>query len=182
MDPTLRETRDPLDFVKARIPGLSDDLPAKRDVWGKEIVREGGVGPDIVSPIWTGTAKNDRLNSEMLANGVRIGPVPRKVGGRDLTRAEYDNYRMLSGTIMESAMRAAIDTPEWKNGTPEDRQDMADDVKKTARKEARAALFGGYKKAAPRAPGLNMPADAAARVFPVPKGAPPPPTGFVLDN
>lgn len=181
VDPTLRETRVPLDFVKVRVPGLSNDLPAKRDVWGKEIVREGGVGPDIVSPVWRQTMRNDRLNSEMLAAGVRIGTPPRDVKGRRLSDDEFATYRMLSGTLMESAMRNLIDSPEWALAENDERRDMADDVKKAARKQARDQLFGGQRQA-PAQPGLVMPDEVSRRLFPAPKGAPPPPTGFVLDQ
>jgi hypothetical protein len=181
LDPTLRETRSPMDFIKARVPGLSDDLPAKRDVWGREIVREGGVGPDFMSPIWKDTAENDRLNSEMLSNGVRIGAPTRDVAGRRLNDDEFATYRMLSGTLMEAAMRNLIDSPDWALASRPDRQDMADDVKKAARKQAREQLFGG-QRSAPASPGLVMPDDVSRRLFPAPMGAPPPPTGFVLDQ
>ena len=37
----------------ARLPGLSDNLPAKRNIWGEPIVNEAGVGPDFLSPFRT---------------------------------------------------------------------------------------------------------------------------------
>lgn len=40
-------------------PGLSKNLPADVNIWGEEIHYEGGLGPDIVTPIYTNTPKFD---------------------------------------------------------------------------------------------------------------------------
>lgn len=40
-------------------PGLSKNLPADVNIWGEEIRYEGGLGPDIVTPIYTNTPKFD---------------------------------------------------------------------------------------------------------------------------
>ena len=66
-----------LDAIRARIPGASDDLLPKRGMWGEEIRNEGGIGPDLASPIWTGTDKRDPVVKELLSIGARIGPVSR---------------------------------------------------------------------------------------------------------
>lgn len=40
-------------------PGLSADLPADVNVWGQDIIYEGGLGPDIITPIYTNTPTFD---------------------------------------------------------------------------------------------------------------------------
>lgn len=169
IDPVARQTRSPVDAIKARVPGLSDNLMPMRDVWGNEVVRDGGLGPDIVSPIWTSTAKNDPLNSEMLDVGARFGKPDRKVGGRKLTDQEFDRYEMLAGQLTQVELRKAMAGAGWAKMSKDDRQDAAEKIKREARKAARSLLFGGFKKNAKPDP---TPVLAAS----------PLPDGFVLDQ
>lgn len=52
IDPVARERDTMVDELKARIPGLSDGLLPKRDIWGRAITSEGGVGPDVLNPFF----------------------------------------------------------------------------------------------------------------------------------
>ena len=59
----MRQTPDIATYRQSRMPGRSDELLPKRDVWGRSIINEGGIGPDILSPIWTSFAMADRTIS-----------------------------------------------------------------------------------------------------------------------
>lgn len=95
VDPTLRETFSVLDEIKARIPGLSDDLPPRRNLWGDPIILEGGLGPDMISPVYTSTEKYSLADDEIIDNEVDVRK-PKKFiesGKRyrvDLKPFEYD--------------------------------------------------------------------------------------------
>lgn len=164
VDPTLRETPDIMSAVEARIPGLSDNLRPRLNVWGQPIEREGGLGPDFVSPIWTATDKPDPVSEEMLSIGARFGDPSRKIGDRKLTDEEFHRYRALAGQGTYSALVQAIAGPEWATMSAEDREAASDKIKRTARKEARGVLFGGSV--------LPKPVATAS--------IPPPPPGYEL--
>src|SRR5262249_8367678 len=68
-DPVLRDARGLLDSLRARIPGMSQDLAPRRTLFGAPITREGALGPDMVSPIAVSTAKNDPVMNEMTRLG-----------------------------------------------------------------------------------------------------------------
>lgn len=165
VDPVQRETDDPIDAIKNRIPGLSTSLRPRLDMWGQPIVSQGGIGPDIVSPIWTGTAKNDALNREMLDIGARFGRMQQD----DLSDDQFHQLRGLAGTMTAAALRQAMDTPEWKAASPADREEMADAIKRRERKAAKAILFG------PK-PSRSRVADMSTPTMPAP------PAGFILDQ
>jgi hypothetical protein len=147
LDPVSRETETVGEYLRSRIPGLSDDLLPRRDVWGEPIVNEGGVGPDIVSPIWQSTAKDDPVNKALLDAGVSIGPLKNTIGKRKLSPAEYDRYRALAGPRMKPAAGRVVTSPEWRTMDDEARQDAISNALKAARSEARAELFGDPAKA-----------------------------------
>ncbi|GAA0862463.1 hypothetical protein GCM10009115_09230 [Sphingopyxis soli] len=142
--------------IRSRVPGLSDDLLPKRDIWGRPITGEGGIGPDIVSPIWTSTAKNDPITREVLRAGGAIS-VPQK---GDLTPQQYDKLLETRGPIARRWLGELFGTPEYRAMSADD---QAEEIRKTmakATKAAKANIFGGepvpdsrpesYKKGEPR--------------------------------
>lgn len=143
MDPTARKTETMADAVQARIPGLSESLLPKRDVWGREIVSEGGVGPDIVSPIYTSTAKDDPVNKELAKAGVGVAPPSKKIGGVELSPEQYDKYHALSGQAAHAELSKLVTSSEWKAMDDEDKQDAVAKVMKAARKDAAAQVMTG---------------------------------------
>ena len=101
MDPTLRAAYTVMDQVRSRTPGLSADLPPRRNLWGEPIVLEGGLGWDFISPIYTSTEIESLADDEIIANEVDIR-MPRKVLGQgefavELAPVEYDRYVELAG-------------------------------------------------------------------------------------
>ncbi|HMJ04691.1 MAG TPA: hypothetical protein VK474_00410, partial [Chthoniobacterales bacterium] len=174
MDPTMRETDGPLERIQSRIPGLSDDLPARRDVWGQPIVGGGGAGPDLVSPIWTSEARNDPVIAELLNIGATIGRPSRRIRGAELPAAEWGQYQEMSGRYIRDDLIAAIGDPDWQGMTVPERVAEVTRIKRVARADARAdvGLYQTDDDEEPGArPGPAQPASAAL---------PPLPPGFEL--
>jgi len=99
MDPTMRDAQKYLDGIRERVPGWSTTLPARLNIWGEPIVLEGGWGPDIVSPFYQSTIKDNKAADEILAQEVRISMPARSVGNVELTPAEYHQYVKLSAGL-----------------------------------------------------------------------------------
>jgi hypothetical protein len=136
VDPTLRETFTLLDTVKSRTPGLSDDLPPVRDMLtGYPVVYEGGLGPDIASPVYSSTEKESIVLDEIINLNVDLRR-PRKwieSGKRykiDLSPWEYDSmmYTMthekiispINGKplVLEKYLEQIIKGSFYKSSTP----------------------------------------------------------------
>jgi hypothetical protein len=106
-DPYRLEINSMLDGMKARIPGLSKDLPVRRDLWGRPISYRSGLGAfyDAVSPIASRRINPEPIDREMLRNEVYAAAPKRQVSFDgvtvDLTRDEfkgaYSRYAQLAG-------------------------------------------------------------------------------------
>lgn len=163
IDPVQREAKTVPDYIQSRIPFASKSLLPRRDVWGNEVVNEGGLGPDILSPMWTSTARNDPVNRALLDSDISVG-IPRDVvGKRKLTPEEHDRYKAEAGKAAHDALGPLVSGPGWQGLEPEDQEAMAKRVISGARKDVRDNLFGGGK--GPAAP-----------------PAPPPPAGFRVEG
>jgi hypothetical protein len=117
-DPTLREPRvfggeagsaqslwnETVNMLKSRTPGLSEGLPARRDVWGRPITREGALGPDILSPFAQKSAKGDPLTQLLLDNQTYPSIPTRVVNGHKITADEYGRLSELVGQARRSAV------------------------------------------------------------------------------
>jgi hypothetical protein len=145
-DPILREAREPIDAIKARIPLVSKSLPARTDVWGQPIVNEGGVGPNIVSPIWINTRRNDPVNNALLRSGINVGTPGRpKIGGKPVSDDQFREYKNLAGQMTYGALAPYLRSPDWSRLSPDQPEDLVDRLKKDARKKAKAGMFGSER-------------------------------------
>jgi hypothetical protein len=146
-DPILREAKEPIDAIKARIPIVSKSLPARTDVWGQPIVSEGGVGPNIVSPIWTSTRRNDPVNNALLSAGINVGvPSRPKINGKDVSDDQFREYRNRAGQMTYQSLLPYVRSPDWPLIAPEDQEDLVDRLKRDARKEVRRGMFGAGQR------------------------------------
>lgn len=98
MSPELSATNGILEKLKSRIPGYADDLPPRRNIFGEPIVLEGGIGPDIMSPIYVSTDKKDPIADEIVEQQTLLRMPRNVIDGVELTTQEYDEYiRLYSG-------------------------------------------------------------------------------------
>lgn len=95
VSPELEATQGILEKIKSRIPGYSDDLPPRRNVFGEPIVLSGGLGPDIMSPIYTNSDKKDKVADEIVNQRTLIRMPGKIIDGVELTTDQYDKYIQL---------------------------------------------------------------------------------------
>ena len=142
VDPVLREARAPLDRIRSRVPGLSSGLFPRRDAFGRAVTTEGGLGPDIVSPIWTSTDRPDPTVDALLEVGAHVTAPSKKIAGRELTPAEYDKWQVVVGQTIKPELDALVSFPGWKQIPADERKDMIDDTVRKARRVAKAEYLG----------------------------------------
>jgi hypothetical protein len=117
-DPYRLEINSMLDSMKSRIPGLSKDLPARRDLWGRPVSHRSGLGSfyDAVSPIASRRENPEPIDKEMLRHETWVAAPKRQVAFDgvtvDLTRDEfkgaYSRYAQLAGNELKH--------PAWDKG------------------------------------------------------------------
>lgn len=149
VDPVARQRDDYGDAIANRIPGLSDNLFPTRNVLGEPIVSEGGVGPDILSPIWESTDRNDPVIEKLLKARISINKPQRD----DMPAKDWDAYQDLVGRNARPALSALVLHPAFDTLDQGEQLKAVRKVMATARKDAKAELFGGK---APKGAGLTI--------------------------
>lgn len=111
-DPIMREANTYLDSIRARIPGLSDDLPPMVDAWGRDITRASGLGPmyDSLSPIASKRITPEPIDQELVRLEKWVGKPSWTVsfGGVNVNMKlhprEFIDYVKLAGNEMKTTV------------------------------------------------------------------------------
>ena len=122
VDPTVRLTDDLVSRLKSRLPAYSKDLPPRRNMFGDVVVLEGGLGPDIMSPIYMSTDKQNPIADEIAKNRVDIGMPRRSINGIEMSAIQYDRFIQLSAGLerkpsLEKALNGLVKSNYYKKLT-----------------------------------------------------------------
>jgi hypothetical protein len=107
VDPYLRDANTMLEGIRRRIPGLSDELPMARDVFGRPISYQSELGTvyDIFSPIYSKKENPEPIDREIIDQGFSISKPGRNqvFTGIDMGRHAhaYSRFLELSGNELK---------------------------------------------------------------------------------
>lgn len=108
-DPYLRDARTFTDKLLTTVPGLSETVPAKYDVWGKPIHRHTG--------LWVNTpdsAVDAELRRMIEDEGLTLGAAPPTRDGVDLREVTMSNGKNAYEEMQKLVNRPTPGTPELK--------------------------------------------------------------------
>lgn len=171
-DITQRNTYDPssqfatfLNQQAAKIPGLSDNLPAKYNTWGEEMQYAGSQGEAaaqrLVVPGEYGTDSNDSVDVEInrLFNDTADAKVfpwtaANKVGDRKLNNREVSEYQENMGQRSRAIVEAFMNSSGYQNMDDASRVEALNTIYNTSKLITERDLFdkeikdnSSYKKA-----------------------------------
>jgi predicted kinase len=144
-DPYLREARTVLDNIKSRIPGLRETLKKRYEMTtGEAIKSEGAWGPDVVSPIYKGVVKDNKVARELIRLKMSPGGPGRSISGVDLSPDQYEAYQVAAGKLVNQMVSRVIERPAYQRLMPEKQEDEVAKAMRTARANARRLVMRQY--------------------------------------
>lgn len=143
-DPYLRNAQTISEKIKSRLPGQSQNIRPRLNIWGEPIALEGGVGPDIISPIYQSTLKGDRVSEEMIQLGYYPGMPSKKMGGVELNPDVYNQYVQLAGQNSKLMLDAMVSNPAFQAIPPYKRQEMIQETIYKARRLATKIILAQH--------------------------------------
>jgi hypothetical protein len=116
-DPYMREAQTMLDAMRKRTPGLSDNLPVRRDLWGQPVSYQSGLGEayDMFSPIYSRADKRSPIDDEILRLEASVTMPDKKTSFDGVTinleryPEAYSRYVQLAGNELKH--------PAWNLGS-----------------------------------------------------------------
>lgn len=107
-DPYSRQARSVMDAIKLKIPGLSQDLYPRRDVWGEPIANKDVLGAEGFSAIYEQKVNHDPVNQALLRIGVFPSQPQRKIRGVELNDQQYDDFSRISGRLAKQRLDGIV--------------------------------------------------------------------------
>ena len=150
-DPSFRDARGVLDKIKERIPGLRETLPQRYDIFGEPITGEGNVGPDLFSPVYVSTQKNNPIARAMVDAKYFPGKPRRHINGHDLTTEQYAEYTQISGKEAVRRLERMVKSPSWSQRSQDSKERVLKRGYDQAREIARKMLMQKYPELRARA-------------------------------
>ena len=116
IDPTMREAQTMLEAIQARTPGLSDSLPAVRDLWGRPVSYKSGLGwaYDAFLPVASSQYKPEPIDQEIMRLGVTVNKPSKRIQ-IDGVSIDLDKYEGAYSRFCELAGNG-YKAPAWNMG------------------------------------------------------------------
>ena len=138
-DDTFRQADGYVQKVLQGIPGYSQDLPARRTIWGDEQHYADGLFFDIISPVSTASVKQDVIDRHIIDLEVDIPSVPKTVSffggeGQDpidvkLTPQQRDTFSIIRGKglnssqpTLKASINQAYNSPDYQAASDIDKR------------------------------------------------------------
>lgn len=112
IDPKMRIPTGVIESVENRLPGLTGQVPVRRDIFGNTVTFAGG--RNILDPFESSKAINNPIINEAKSIGVAIGLPDQTISGTKMTDAEFSVYQILQGKTLEANLQALINSEGYK--------------------------------------------------------------------
>jgi endonuclease YncB( thermonuclease family) len=143
IDPVMRKRESVPEAIQARVPGMTDELLPRRDIFGEPIPID-SLGPDFLSPFSQSRAKNDPVVAEMLRidKGVSAPGKQYTEDGEklDYSPERYDRYHEIAGRFTYNELLGLIGSDVYRAMSDNARRKAAAKAIMKARQDARAVL------------------------------------------
>ncbi len=143
-DPYSRDARTVADALYAKVPGLSQSLKPRRDVWGEILPgREALIGAGVTA-IYEQKINNDPVNVALMQLGIHVAHPERKIRNVELSPEQYDDWQRLAGRLAKNRMDAIVRSPSFMSMPPSIRHDLIEQQLRESREVARNMMFMKY--------------------------------------
>jgi hypothetical protein len=132
--------------VKKGIPGLSDELPPMRDLFGEPMSTASGIGwgVDFISPIASKADNDDPVTRAIVDNRVNLTFPDRIIEGVQMTAQEYDEFSAIAGRTTKEQLDKLVGSPQFERltGGPDGmKAELIKDIVNQSREYARGILL-----------------------------------------
>ena len=143
-DPYSRQARSVMDAIRDRVPGMSESLFPRRDIWGDPMPSGDALFAPGVTAIYEQKISMDPVNRAMLALNVSPAPVERTIRNVKLTDQQYDEYARLAGHAAKIRLEAIVGAPDFQTWAPATKHEVFEETVRQARESARGMMMMKY--------------------------------------
>ena len=144
VDPYTRMTRTVMDAIKQKIPGMSETLSPRIDIWGEPIPNHDALLAAGLTAIYEQKISQDPVNIALAQLGVGVAPVPKSIRNVLLDDKQYEDFARIAGVVTKQRLDVIVNSPDWNTWPTHVKIDVFNEVKKQSREAARGMMFSRY--------------------------------------
>lgn len=141
MDPYSRQARTVMDSIKAKIPGMSETLYPRRDLWGEPMPNRDALLGKGLTAIYETAVSNDPVNKALLNLGISPSQIERKIRNVPLTDQQYDDFSRIAGRMTKMRLDSIVKSPDFQTWPDPIRRDVITEVVNQSREAARGVML-----------------------------------------
>lgn len=107
-DSAVKNPEGALEAIKAKLPILSKDIKAKRNVWGDAVKQEGNAIWRMFSPSRVSTLKDDPVEKELDKLGIFVNMPNKQIAGVKIDDDQHDRYIQASGKLAKERLNRLV--------------------------------------------------------------------------
>jgi hypothetical protein len=143
-DPYLRQVRNLTDAMKAKIPGQSETLLPRRDIWGQPIPNRDALLAAGVTSIWEQRMGRDPVNMALINLGIAPAFLKRSIRLVPLTDQQYDDYMRVAGKIRKERLDVIVNSGQFHSWRGSQQHAVIQEVLKQSDEAARGWMMMHY--------------------------------------
>ena len=143
-DPYSRQARTVMDSIRAKTPGMSEELFPRLDIWGQPIPSRDALIAAGATAIYEQRMSQDPVNISLAQLGIGIAPVDRTIRNVQLTDQQYDDFARIAGRMAKQRLDVFVRSPDWRQWPVGVRVDAVKAIVEHSREAARGVLFMKY--------------------------------------
>jgi hypothetical protein len=141
VDPVQRQVDSFSDALKARIPGMREDLPVRYTITGEERKNLAQGFPNIIG-IASSPVEQTQLQRELQDTNFSFSPPDKKLRGVKLKPEDYSEYSRLAGEAVNQRLSSIINSPYYPSYSEKQRKVILERAAENARSGVSKTFFG----------------------------------------
>jgi hypothetical protein len=155
-DPYSRQARTVMDAIKNKVPGLSEELMPRRDIFGEPLPNLPSLGGRAISAIYESQVNNDPVVQAFNQLGIFPANVDKKIRGIELTPQQFDDFQRIGGRLMKQRLDALVASQAFQTLPPYVKHNVLKEYVTQSREAARGLLMAKYPQIAKDAYDLKI--------------------------
>ena len=126
-DPRLRDPEGVGQSIMSRIPLLDQNVPVRKDIFGRDIEAPGG-RLALIDPFGVTKATTDPSLLEMERIGYSVGVPSPKIAGMPLDNEQYAEFQGMNGKALKKVVDKVIESDQYQKLPTDKKKDLLDQV------------------------------------------------------
>jgi hypothetical protein len=146
MDPFSRQAHSTIEAMRRKVPGLSEDLMPRLDMWGEPVPSQDALIAPGVTALYMKKVSTDPVNQALLRLGVAPAPIGHHLRNVELSEQERDDFARTAGRMSKMNLDRIVKSPMFGSWPDHVQRDVITTVIKQSREAARGLIMARYPR------------------------------------